>query len=166
MCAVKSGRRDCVFNSRGDRVKGRVGKQALQKRYYFCCHCGAGRGREAGPWGQISPWAANHIPHPGLYPADILGHYGHEAMIGEQVPFTPAPLIRGTVGTVQPRRTVFRNSAGPLLHLGGVGGRRTAQPWRWGDEVGKRTTANPVMDHGQIHLRRWRRRWCSDSACS
>ena len=98
--------------------------------------------------GQISPWAANHIPHPGLYPADILGHYGHEAMIGEQVPFTPAPLIRGTVGTVQPRRPVFRNSAGPLLHLGGVGGRRTAQPWRWGDEVGKRTTANPVMDHG------------------
>jgi len=92
-----------VFDSRGERGKGRGGKQALQKRRIsFCCHCGAGRGREAGR-GQISPWAANHIPHPGSYPADILGHYGHEAMIGEQVPFTPAPLIRGRNGA--PRRT-------------------------------------------------------------
>ena len=67
---MKSGRMHCVFDSRGERGKGRGGKQALQKRrIYFCCHhCGAGRGREAGPGGADLTVGSEPYPPPWLIP--------------------------------------------------------------------------------------------------
>ena len=113
---MKSGRMHCVFDSRGERGRGKAGLMYRSDAFIFVVIVGRAGGERLVLGGQISPWAANHIPHPGLYPADILGHYGHEAMIGERVPFTPAPLIRGRNGA--PRR-IGASSENPS-HLGAL----------------------------------------------